>query len=236
MDALNMWEDTLLIVCTDHGFLLGEHDWWAKCVQPFYNEVAHTPLFLWDPRTNRCNETSDALVQNIDWGPTLLEYFDIPATPDMQGIPLTHAVKSVESLREGVLFGVHGGHVNVTDGRYVYMRGPVKPQNQPLHEYTLMPTHMRHTFGVSELQDIGLAEPFSFTKGCRTMKIDAGRDGWRDIFKFGTMLFDLETDPAQENPIEDPVVEKRMIELLVKLMKDNDAPPEQFERLGLSPD
>ncbi|MDF1515499.1 MAG: sulfatase, partial [Anaerolineae bacterium] len=43
MDDLNLWEDTLLLVCTDHGFLLGEHDWWAKCVQPFYNDVAHTP-------------------------------------------------------------------------------------------------------------------------------------------------------------------------------------------------
>ena len=27
MDAQQMWDDTLLIVCTDHGFLLGEHDW-----------------------------------------------------------------------------------------------------------------------------------------------------------------------------------------------------------------
>ena len=42
MDGLNMWEDTMLIVCTDHGFLLGEHDWWAKIVPPFYNEVAQT--------------------------------------------------------------------------------------------------------------------------------------------------------------------------------------------------
>jgi len=50
MDAYDMWQDTMLIVNTDHGFLLGEHGWWAKCVMPFYNEVAHTPLFIWDPR------------------------------------------------------------------------------------------------------------------------------------------------------------------------------------------
>jgi len=233
MDALNLWEDTLLIVCTDHGFLLGEHDWWAKCVQPFYNEIAHTPLFLWDPRTKRRNQVSDDLVQNIDWGPTLLEYFDIPATSDMQGIPLTTAVNSPDPLREAVLFGIHGGHVNVTDGRYVYMRAPVKPENQPLYEYTLMPTHMLHLFPVSELQDIQLADPFSFTKGCRMMKIDATRDGWRGAFRFGSMLFDLEQDPAQEHPLDDPAVEKHMIDLMVKLMKENDAPMEQFERLGL---
>jgi arylsulfatase A-like enzyme len=49
MDDLDLWEDTLLIVNTDHGFLLGEKDWWGKSLQPFYNEVIHLPLFIWDP-------------------------------------------------------------------------------------------------------------------------------------------------------------------------------------------
>lgn len=30
MDENDMWKDTMLIVNTDHGFLLGEHDRWAK--------------------------------------------------------------------------------------------------------------------------------------------------------------------------------------------------------------
>ena len=48
-----MWDDTLLIVNTDHGFLLlSEHEWWAQDRDPpFYEEVAHTPLFVWDPRS-----------------------------------------------------------------------------------------------------------------------------------------------------------------------------------------
>ncbi|MDF1515628.1 MAG: sulfatase, partial [Anaerolineae bacterium] len=82
-------------------------------------------------------------------------------------------------------------------------------------------------------QDIQLADPFTFTKGCRTMKIDAGRDGWRDIFRFGTMLFDLDKDPQQNDPINDLDVEQRMVDLLLKLMQENDAPEEQFTRLGL---
>ena len=50
MDSHGMWDDTLLIVNTDHGFLLGEHGWWAKGVQPWFNELVHLPFFLWDPR------------------------------------------------------------------------------------------------------------------------------------------------------------------------------------------
>ncbi len=231
MDELNLWQDTMLIVNTDHGFLLGEHDWWAKVVQPFYNEIAHTPLFIWDPRCGVRNQRRSALVQTIDLAPTLLDYFGVARPQDMQGIALGRTVGDDTPVREAALFGIFGGHVNVTDGRYVYMRGPASPQNTPLFEHTLMPTHMRHSFEVAELQDIRLAEPFSFTKGCRTMRI-AGRP-FSNPQELNTLLFDLQTDPAQDHPIADRAVEERMIAHLMRLMEHNDCPPDQFERLGL---
>ncbi|SUH16631.1 sulfatase [Salmonella enterica subsp. enterica] len=58
----------------------------------------------------------------IDWAPTLLDYFQQPIPADMQGQPLAKVIASDEPVREGALFGVFSGHVNVTDGRYVYMR------------------------------------------------------------------------------------------------------------------
>lgn len=231
MDELDLWQDTLLIVNTDHGFLLGEHDWWAKNLQPFYGEIAHPPLFIWDPRAPRPGERSPALVQMIDMPATLLEFFGVPLPKDMQGIPLNNAIAHDTPVRQAALFGMHGGHLNITDGRYVYMRAPVHPDNKPLYEYTLMPTHMRNRFSVAELQNIELAEPFTFTKGCRTLKVE-GRS-WAAAHQFGTLLFDLETDPEQQQPITDPVVEARMIQLMVKLMQQNDAPLEQYTRLGL---
>ena len=76
-----------------------------------------------------------------------------------------------------------------------------------------------------------LAEPFDFTKGCKTMKIDS--QFIHVDHDFYTMLFDLKTDPKQENPIENPQVEQEMIDHLLRLMQDNDAPAEQYQRLGL---
>jgi len=231
MDDLDLWQDTMLIVNTDHGFLLGEHDWWAKVVQPFYNEVAHTPLFVWDPRSGIQGERRDSLAQNIDWAPTLLEYFGAPLPKDMQGRPLRAVIERDAPLREAGLFGIHGGHVNLTDGRYVYMRGPASADNAPLNDYTLMPTHMRDPFNVAELQDIRLAEPFPFTKGCRTMQISARP--WSSIEPLQTLLFDLQTDPGQNHPIHNAEVEARLTATMAQLMRDNDAPAEQFTRLGL---
>jgi arylsulfatase A-like enzyme len=235
MDELDIWQDTMLIVNTDHGFLLSEHGFWAKNFQPLYNELARIPLFIWDPRSKKQGERRKSLVQMIDLPTTLLEFFGTNRPVDMEGVPLKDVIANDTPVREAALFGYHGCHVNVTDGCYVYMRAPTEPDNRPLFEYTLMPTHIRSPFSVAELQDIELAEPFSFTKGCRVMKIEGL--GWSlNSYLWGTLLFDLEKDPNQEHPIKDDEIEKRMIGLMVDLMRKNDAPPEQYTRLGLPRD
>lgn len=238
MDRYGLWDDTMLIVNTDHGFLLGEHDWWAKCVMPFYNEVANMPLFIWDPRSRRAGAHCAALVQTIDLAPTLLDYFGVTPPPDMQGQPLAATLADDTPVREAGLYGIFGGQVNVTDGRYVYMRGSATPQNAPLYDYTLMPTHMRDLFTIDELRGATLSPPLPFTKGVPVLRIPAVRAGNPDIRPaiMDTLLFDLLADPLQEHPLQDPVVEARMCAHLVRLMLANDAPPEQFERLGLEPD
>ena len=113
MDELNLWDDTLLIVTTDHGFLLGEHDWWGKMRMPWYNELANIPFFVWDPRSSAAGERRSSLVQNIDVPATILDYFNIERPPDMQGQPLRDAVADDTPVREAALYGAHGGHINV---------------------------------------------------------------------------------------------------------------------------
>lgn len=234
MDALDLWADTMLIVCTDHGFLLGEHGWWAKNLQPLYNEIAHTPLFIWDPRARQQGVRREALVQMIDFAPTLLSYFGIAPTQDMQGRDLKPTIAADERLRPEGLFGAFGAHVNITDGRYVYMRASTSPENGPLYEYTLMPTRIWSRFRPQEFADATLAEPFSFTKGARTMRLPGFTHA--DLQSFGTLLFDLEADPKQDHPIEDEAIERMMIERLLEVMQQTDAPAEQYRRLGLPSD
>ncbi|MET8978073.1 sulfatase [Streptomyces sp. NPDC004539] len=230
MDEHDLWQDTLLVVNTDHGLLLGEKEWWGKSVQPWYDELVHLPLFVWDPRHPEARgERREALVQTIDLAPTLLEFFGVERPADMQGVPLP--VAGEQRVREAGLFGIHGGHVNVTDGRYVYMRAPANADNSPLFEHTLMPTHMKGRFTPEELRDAELAEPFAFTKGVPTLRTP-GRTFFNP-YRFGTLLFDLDADPEQRAPFVDDEVELRMAESLVALMRANDAPPSQYERLGL---
>ena len=238
MDEHDMWKDTMLIVNTDHGFVLGEHGFYGKGSRfPAYNEIAHTPLFIWDPRSGARGERRQALVQTIDLAPTLLDFFGVDIPGDVQGVSLRETIAGDASVREAGIFGRFGGWVNVTDGRYVYMRGTNAEPGTEIHEYTLMPMEMTHTFSPDRLQQIGLAEPFPFTKGCCILKLATGPDGdfGRPVEKLEHMLFDLETDPLQQHPLRDSEIEERMIGHLVRLMDESDAPPEQYGRLGLTP-
>lgn len=233
MDRFDMWHDTMLIVGTDHGFLLGEHGWWAKNQMPYYNEVANNPLFIWDPRSGQRGVQRNALVQMIDWAPTLLEFFNQPIPADVQGHPLAKILEDDTPVRDAALFGVFSGHVNVTDGRYVYMRAALPGRENDIANYTLMPIKMNTRFDVKELQSLTLAPPFSFTKGVKTLRIPS-REKYPGINRTGNLLFDLHTDPQQLTPIDDKEVEARMIALLVRLLHESDAPAEQFVRLGLT--
>lgn len=236
MDSYDLWKDTMLIVNTDHGLLLGEHDWWSKGAMPPYNEIARLPFFLWDPRCGIRGERRSALAQNIDVPATLLEFFSRPLPPDMQGKPLGDTVRNDTPVHESILFGYFGGSVNVTDGRRLYMRGPVSPQNLPLYEYTLAPARMGSRIDVGELKGMELHAPFGFTKDCATLKIPARQDNvFSNPYRYGSRLYDLEKDPGQKQPLEDIESEYMLVQEMIRLMKETEAPPEQYERMGLRP-
>lgn len=239
MDKYDLWKDTMLIVNTDHGFMLSQHNWWGKMMMPYYDELAHTPLFIWDPRVKAAGVRRNALVQTIDLAPTLLEYFGQEIPKDMQGHPLRETMESDKAVREYALFGQHGTHVNITDGRYVYMRCPLPGREQELYNYIIEPTSYPNAITTEEMKTAQFHEGFSFTKGCPVMRIRGGYGirtlGFppKSLMEYGTLLYDLETDPQQEHPLDDQETEERMIRAMVRLMKENDAPGEQYVRLGL---
>jgi arylsulfatase A-like enzyme len=231
MDRYDMWDDTMLIVCTDHGLLLGEHEWWGKNIQPWYDETIHTPLFISDPRSRATGGRRESLVQTIDLGPTLLDYFGLEPTTDMQGFPLRDVIAHDSPVREAALFGSAGGHVCVTDGRFVYMRACADETNSPMADYTLMPARYSQLMTPEELRTARLVPPFGFTKGAPVLRVEATSFG--SPYPFGTLLFDLASDPGQNHPLRDAALERLMAGKLVDLLRASDAPEEQYSRLGL---
>ena len=46
LDRSGLWDDTAVIVCTDHGHYLGEKDIWGKPAVPVYETLGHIPLLV----------------------------------------------------------------------------------------------------------------------------------------------------------------------------------------------
>ncbi|MGR7526981.1 sulfatase [Klebsiella aerogenes] len=234
-DAHNMWQDTLLIVNTDHGFLFGEKEWSGKSVMPVYNEIAHVPFFLWDPRSGRANESHDALAQMHDVAVTLLDAFGVEKTPQMTGHSLLPVLANNHAIKDEAIFGYFGAHVSITDGRYVYMRASQSPENTPLYEYTLMPARMRRLFNDAELRHATLSPGFAFTRHVPVLKIP-GSAGFYSSYAHGSLLFDLEQDEHQEHPLYDPVLEATFIRKLSLALSAAEAPADEWLRLGIPTD
>lgn len=250
LDVLNrydMWQDTMVIFTTDHGYMLGEHGYMAKNYMPAYNEVFHIPLVIWHPQAKV--KRSAALTQNIDLFPTLLEQFGVDQG-QLHGpihgrdlMPLLTGEK--QTVRDGVIYGYFGKSVNYTDGRYTYLRCAADESNRPLNVYTAIPTTLRQYYGVGciarqDYDKIGFGHlswtdypVYRFPADIIDFKNPSQEYSRRSEYNQTTCLYDLKADYAQEHPIQDPELEARYAEKLRAAMQLHDSPAEQFERLGL---
>ncbi|NNK96314.1 MAG: sulfatase [Desulfobacterales bacterium] len=237
-DKHELWKNTALIVTTDHGFLLGEHEWWAKSRMPFYNEISHIPLLFYHPdHSDQAGTKRHSITQNIDIMPTLLSMYDLEIPKIVEGHSLVSMMEHDAPVRKAAIYGQFGAATNVTDGRYTYFRYPEDFRNQELYQYTLMPTHQNSLFTKDDFNNASYEYSFKFLQGFPAMKLPVGPPESRGqgalIEDTQTVLYDLQTDPDQNNPIENPEVKLRLIREMTNIMKRNEAPPEAYRRLNL---
>lgn len=234
---LNIYEDTLIIVTTDHGYFLGERNYFGKNYMHMYNELAHIPLLVRFPGGHRAGERVNDITQNIDIMPTVLDYNELNVPTEVQGKSWKPIAENTCYEREYALYGYHGLAVNVTDGEYTYFRGHNK-ENKPCYEYTCIPTTIRKYLGkgIEEKIEIGR---FLKRTNYPVYKIPIENPSIIDNVVDGisytkeNMLFNIVEDYLQTKPIKDEALENKYIKLLMKGLKEMESPGEQLERLNL---
>lgn len=231
MDEYDMWKDTLLIVNTDHGFFLGEHNFIGKNFPPMYDEVIHTPFFIHDPRLPQAKGRRSCVAQTVDIAPTLLAYFGLAFETETDGKDLYGAVEHDEKIHDTILFGVHGSQVNLYDGRYCYMKSSVD-SSLPVYQETLMPTNMRGFMESGSIDKAELADGGRYSNGHKVLRIPV--TSMYERLKLKTVVYDKKEDPLQQNPLRDEKLIGEMDEKLRNAMKAVDAPKWQFARMGFT--
>ncbi len=222
LDELSVWDDTAVIITTDHGHDLGERQAFAKSF-PHFDSHANIPMLIWHPSFSG-SRTTEALTSTVDLYATILELAgaqEVTAAHSRSLLPVIE--ERTDHFRDAVLYGNFGTGACCTDGEYVLMQG-YDNEHHPLYMYS-----GRLTLPENTEEEITSGRYIS----------DVPYPVWRiPMSRQGTepSILVSRTDPVgkERNLIDsDPDLARRMRNLLVSLMRDEGSPPEQFERLGL---
>jgi hypothetical protein len=240
MDAGNLWDDTLFILCTDHGHYLGEKDIWGKPGAPLYEPIAHIPMLMAAP--GEPPGVRDALTTSVDLFATLEAIFDLPAARQRtHGVSLLPLLTGeATEVRDHVLAGVWGREVHLIERDRKYVRAPVGA-NAPLAMYSnrwsTMPTHVIPRYRALPLPDDRAVLDRMPGSGIPVLRQiwEAGNAHpfWAASRFTGNHLYDLGEDPAEERNLAGGAAEANVSGHLTMALRAVEAPDVQFQRLGL---
>lgn len=231
--ALDLWKDTVVIFTTDHGHDLGERGVFGKQF-PHYDSHANIPLMIYHPDQPGPGRVQ-SLTQTVDMFATVIEAAQA-TLPDSNrhSRSLLPGLAGAE-LRPAILYGTFGQGVCLTDGDWTLFKAPVP--DKPLYSYSTMinrplivdnPPDGRMGKMPDPPVDQGYFDP---TVPLPLWKMPISVDP-RTSENF---LFNRVADPEQKTNLwhTEPEQRERLLTLMRQLIKEEGAPPEQLERLGL---
>ena len=103
LDQHRMWDDTVVVLTTDHGHILGERSYWGNMQMALYDELAHIPLIVCAPGSCGGQRVRRALTTTIDLMLTFVELHGMTVPEPVQGRSLCHLLAADADHREAVL-------------------------------------------------------------------------------------------------------------------------------------
>ncbi|NOZ24455.1 MAG: sulfatase [Planctomycetes bacterium] len=243
IDRYGLWDNTLVMLTSDHGHHLGEHGWVGKNKAPFFTHLTNIPFFLSCPGMKpKPGSRSKMLTSQIDMYPTIAEALGlkIPKDYTVHGYSMLPALRGkVKKIRDIAHTGYFGMPVVVTDGRYALHKMPARPDNAPLCSYgiNLEGFHKRSVNPYQKAMTgrfLPYTDAIVYKNPLRQLKsfekeTETGKDAQADL------LFDLNVgdDISQDVYKKNPKIVARLTRELIKEFERIRAPAEQFMRLGL---
>jgi arylsulfatase A-like enzyme len=133
LDESGLSKNTIVIYSSDQGFYLGEHGWYDK--RWMFEQSLSMPFLIRWPGVVKPGIRSKALIQNIDYAPTLMDAVGLAIPSDIQGRSILLVLKNdgvaPDDWREAIYYSYSGEqthhvakHDGVRDGRYKLFRLP----------------------------------------------------------------------------------------------------------------
>lgn len=98
LDESGLAENTIVVYSSDQSFFIGEHGWAEK--RYMYEEGFKMPFMIRWPGQIAPNQRPQAMIQNMDFGPTFLDAAGLPTPEEMQGKSFLKVLKGQTSDAE----------------------------------------------------------------------------------------------------------------------------------------
>lgn len=95
MDRHHLWENTVVVFASDHGYHLGERELWQK--MSLFEESARVPLVVYHPDMRQSGKTAPSPVELIDVYPTLADLCGLPMPEGLHGKSLRPMLDNPEA-------------------------------------------------------------------------------------------------------------------------------------------
>ena len=119
---LGLDDSTAVLLVSDHGIFLGEHDWTGKGPSLLHPELIHVPLLLREPGGSGAGATSDWFASTHDVAPTLTALAGARRPPAFEGADLSPLLSGGTPDRDrDHAVGGYGNNSYVRDERWAYM-------------------------------------------------------------------------------------------------------------------
>jgi iduronate 2-sulfatase len=91
-----LWDETVIIFTSDHGYHLGDHFIWGKVT--LFDIGAKVPFIVRAPGLTKPGTSSEAMVELIDIYPTLTDLAGLQAPDHLQGVSLRPLLENSERI------------------------------------------------------------------------------------------------------------------------------------------
>jgi len=94
-DRLKLWDNTVIVFMSDHGYHLGEHGGTAR-KETLFNECTHIPFLMSIPGGTK-GAVCSAPIELVDLYPTFAEVCGLPRPEGVQGVSFAQLLKNPEA-------------------------------------------------------------------------------------------------------------------------------------------
>jgi arylsulfatase A-like enzyme len=124
LENLGLAENTLLVLVSDHGVLLGERGWVGKRFSELHEELTHVPFVMRHPSGRGRGRTSSYLASTHDIAPTVLSVLRVDKPRGMNGADLSPIFRGRAPRQKRThRTTAYNTHVSASDGRWLLMGG-----------------------------------------------------------------------------------------------------------------